>query len=372
MKNDKRVTPERYQELRNKLLSGEITALTFDTQVFDRNGRTFKGGLLGELDQLKQSNIQILFTEVVRDEVENHILERHRAKALRAEEALSKLSGSLSASLAKKVSRELDSVATPETMTFIELNDFFLKTGAEMISYEEVPARALFEHYFANRAPFHKTNNKKSEFPDAMALLCLEEHSKTQGILVISEDEDWVSFCKESKTQKLHHLPDLISAFDLINSAKDEIKSVADSKFRRFVEFEQSGELLAIIEKNVVDQLHQGIEFSGKSDLDFTASCLSISILNIEHEEEHTFGTIRHDASVTVWALEKNLKVQIRAEVEFTSMNDTYMGTSIYSQLISIPATSIIRMTNDTTTVNTMFKTGIVLNLGKIRPGENL
>lgn len=38
------IDPVYFQALRQKLICGEITAVTFDTQAFDRNGRTFKGG----------------------------------------------------------------------------------------------------------------------------------------------------------------------------------------------------------------------------------------------------------------------------------------------------------------------------------------
>ena len=56
------------------------------------------------------------------------------------------------------------------------------------------------KRYFAPSAPFQSSGAKKSEFPDAIALLSLEAWAKTRErkILAISKDTGWAEFADHS------------------------------------------------------------------------------------------------------------------------------------------------------------------------------
>ena len=54
-------------------LSMKYDALTFDTQVVMTNSFDFDGGLLGQLKQFKDGQIEILISEIVNREIARHL-----------------------------------------------------------------------------------------------------------------------------------------------------------------------------------------------------------------------------------------------------------------------------------------------------------
>lgn len=370
MKDAMSIDPKYFQSLRKKLISGEITAITFDTQAFDRNSRTFRGGLIGQLGQLKNSNIKLIVTELVRDEAERHMLEMHQSRYKRVDDAFALVSNYLSDDLADEVREELEARAAPENVVFHEVNDFFLATDAEMISYEEVSTRKLFELYFTSKPPFHKSNEKKHEFPDAVALLSLEAYAGNSGVLVVSEDKDWVAFCNNSEGKKLHCVPDLTTALALINSVEADVKEIASQRFLRFQQFNDSGELSSVIRCNVIEGLKNDLLFGARTSYFYIARCSNIEIISIRHGEGKTFGTIRDDSSLTVWVIELDVECRIVVDVSFSSDDESYIGGSCYERIILVPTISIVKITSENIDIETNFNQKTTFELGSIAPNE--
>ena len=76
--------------------------------------------------------------------------------------------------------------------------------------------------YFETKPPFEEKKDKKSEFPDAIALSSLENYAKEKGIriLIVSEDNGWEAFSNGS--QHLECVKDLgaaLAQFQSHNSA---------------------------------------------------------------------------------------------------------------------------------------------------------
>lgn len=364
------IDPAYFQALRQKLICGEITAFTFDTQAFDRNGRTFKGGLIGHLSQLKNSNIKLVITELVRDEAEKHMLDMHRAKSKKVDDAFALVSQYLSVELRDELCEELDERPNPEQIIFHEFNDFYLATDAEVISCEEVSARKLYELYFNNEPPFHRSNDKKFEFPDAVALLCLEAYALHNGILVVSEDKDWIAFCHASKSKKLHCVPDLPTALALINSVEDDIKEISSQRFVRFQEFNNSGGLPSAVGDKIISRLKDCLLFTARTSYFYNARCADIDVVSIKHYEGKKFSIIRDDSSQTIWVLELDVECRIKVDVTFSDAGESFIGSSQYEQLLLVPSMAIIKISNDNISVETAFDKKTTLDLGAIAPNE--
>src|SRR5206468_1659507 len=74
--------------------------------------------------------------------------------------------------------------------------DFIDKAKVDVISEENVSIAAVFEKYFARKAPFGDAK-KKSEFPDAFVVAALRdwcEKEKTK-MFVVSDDPDMEAAC---------------------------------------------------------------------------------------------------------------------------------------------------------------------------------
>lgn len=364
------IKPEYFEELREMLISGAITAITFDTQIFDRNGRTFRKGLLAQFGQIKNSNIQLIVTELVRDEIEKHILEMHSARHKRVNDAFSLVAQHLSDDLADEIREELEARATPEQIAFYEINDFFLATNAELAFYEEISIRNIFELYFNNNPPFHKSNDKKHEFPDAVALLSLEAYAENRGILVVSSDKDWIKFCSNSKNKRLHCIPDLTTAFSLINSIETDAKEIASQRSLQLQRFNDDGDLKAAISDNLIERLKHELLFTARTNYFYNARCADIKIVSITHREDKAFGKIRDDLSKTIWALELDTVCHVAVDVDFFDDNESYIGRNSYYHFLPISTTSIIKITGESIDVEVSFDVKTTLDLGVITPNE--
>lgn len=364
------IKPEHFERLRKMLISGAITAITFDTQVFDRNSRTFRKGLLAQLGQLKNSSIQLIVTELVRDEAEKHMLEMHSLKRKRVDDAFAMVAQHLSEKLVNDIRDELEARATPEQITFREINDFFLATNAELASYEEASTRKLFELYFSSKPPFQKNNDKKYEFPDAVALLSLEANAENRGILVISSDKDWIAFCDKSESNNLHCVPDLITALTLINSVETDVKNITIQRYLKFQQLSESGDLESAIRDSLTEAVKREVLFSARTSYFYSARCSSINIVSIIHGEDKSFGTIRNDSRKTVWAIEIDAVCHVAVDVTFSDDLEIYVGCNSYDHFLSIPAISIVEIEGERIEIKVHCDPKTTLDLGVITPSQ--
>lgn len=71
------------QSIHDQILAGEITALTIDTSVFEKNGLALESGLLAQLVQFQGSDIALVIPNTVANEVKRH-LARNAADATKA------------------------------------------------------------------------------------------------------------------------------------------------------------------------------------------------------------------------------------------------------------------------------------------------
>ena len=76
--------------------------------------------------------------------------------------------------------------------------------------------------YFQNLAPFKESGNKKSEFPDAIALLSLQYWVKenNKNLLAVSMDNDWKDFAQDK--DNIEVIDDLAKAMDILNKQTNE------------------------------------------------------------------------------------------------------------------------------------------------------
>ena len=92
------------------------------------------------------------------------------------------------------------------------MSAFLDRCGAIVIDSSGVALKEVTDMYFASEPPFEEAGEKKSEFPDAIALLSLERWARDnkKKILVVSKDKGRKAFCDES--EYLEHTFDLKKA----------------------------------------------------------------------------------------------------------------------------------------------------------------
>lgn len=178
-----------------------IGFFSIDTDVIQSLGFKFSEGALRALPWQRPSWLTIQQTEIVEREVSAHRMDPITKVAKELNSAISnlqRLSGMDFATVNAQVA-----AMNPETVASRnfskEFKAFVAGLGGGVLPVDGPHlARQLFDRYFQEVAPFE--SRKKSEFPDAAALLTLENHAKAikkQGI-VISKDSGWSDFAKES------------------------------------------------------------------------------------------------------------------------------------------------------------------------------
>ncbi|MBY3613520.1 PIN domain-containing protein [Rhizobium bangladeshense] len=205
-------------EIEALIKSGEIRAITMDTSIFDKFGCNLEYKSLTVVEQFKGKHIDFLLTPVTVGEVRSHIAKqvgeaREKAssginqflKAVRSKDDLQKILGD--------VGLDID----PSEAAGEMVDAFTEKVGATIID-QQATSDELLALYFGVKPPFGKSTEKKSEFPDAIALISLEkwaEHNDTL-VLVVSRDGDWQSYAAGS--EQLICINDLSSALSLFNA----------------------------------------------------------------------------------------------------------------------------------------------------------
>jgi hypothetical protein len=209
---------ERLSAARAKILGGEISALSIDTCIFQEKGYRLNEGVFQYLEQFKENSFRLVFSEVTMREVISHI-------AKNADEAKQKVRGSLrKAGFFWKLEADHNALVDqllgdkePKSVALELIKDFVNRGDAEIVEAKEfVDLSALLGRYFNLQEPFESASDKKSEFPDAIALLSLEAWATKQStiVLLVTKDKGCKRFCDESAS--LVAVDDLTDALTLI------------------------------------------------------------------------------------------------------------------------------------------------------------
>ncbi len=208
------------EKINNQILAGEITALTIDTSIFEKNSLAMESGLLAQLEQFRNSEFELVIANTVANEVKRH-LARHATdatKALRTALAHTAKHQALS-SVHQEELTELSNraVAGVDARTRKRFDDWIQNVGADIIHEDEFASIGeVMRRYEAGEPPFAETGEKKQEFPDAVALLTLEGWAEERDtrILAVAYDKDWQRYGAQSK--RLVVVDDLADALSTI------------------------------------------------------------------------------------------------------------------------------------------------------------
>lgn len=193
----------------------EYGAITIDTCILDNYGLRLESGLLKKLEQFSKGNYRLLISEIVQREGEDHLEKKISQSREKVRTALRVAREQLSigaASLEDCKGKLLTSEPTSE-LAKRRLNEFLVNTGAEIIALEEgLNVRNIIDNHFAGTPPFSGAGDKKSEFPDAIALTNLESWAKDNEtkVLAVSTDNDWRKYGAAS--EYIDVIDDLASA----------------------------------------------------------------------------------------------------------------------------------------------------------------
>lgn len=234
------------------------SALTIDTNVAYGNGFDFEHGLMGQLSQFAHSTASLLVTDVVRQELLKRLREMTSSTRDKVENAVREgLERRLIPPGAAEAAKQLVAgLVDPENAAQTRLEEFLKATGAVVVPSDLASLKDVTRVYFESAPPFETTGAKKAEFPDAIALLCLEAWAKKHGqILAVSKDRGWKAFAAASNwIDVVDDLAEALSVFQ--EQAKAEAAATA---VRSLLGRLQAGEL-PDLDRELRDRLQSRFE----------------------------------------------------------------------------------------------------------------
>lgn len=175
--------------------------ISLDTSIFDAHSDALDQGLLKELDQFATSPVKFCISEIVKRELISHITDRVRKARETVDNAFRKATGELNLNPAKiqKAQGMMKIENSDEEIANQRFESFMDATVGYVIPITHTNLEAITERYFKMLPPFEE--KKRYEFPDAIALMSLEEFAKSrkEKLVVVSADKGWQEFCKTSE-----------------------------------------------------------------------------------------------------------------------------------------------------------------------------
>ncbi|MBE9208298.1 DUF4935 domain-containing protein [Nostoc sp. LEGE 06077] len=191
-------------ELKSLVRQGKFGAITIDTSVFDAQGLRLESGLLKQLEQFRDSSTKVIISEIVKEEVLSHLTEKTKNAQRELEKYLKQAKDYW-----QLENREIENIKKlvfdgrdAQEITLDRFSKFIDATSLEIIEAQNyLIVSDLIQKYFQAKPPFSESGKKKSEFPDAIALMSLEAWAKENQtkIIVVTSDNDWANFCKDSE-----------------------------------------------------------------------------------------------------------------------------------------------------------------------------
>jgi hypothetical protein len=185
---------------------------SLDTNIFDQKHLNLERGILAQFKQFAEGSAKFVLSEVVLREVFRHLksdadLAKQQLEAAMRQSGLARLFDEETlASLRTLTSGASDASDAANR----SLKNWIVRAGCEIVHASGADIERLIAMYFASETPFEE--GKKHEFPDAIALITLEDWAKTNGkkLLAITRDKGWISFCE--KSEWIDTEPDVSSA----------------------------------------------------------------------------------------------------------------------------------------------------------------
>ena len=191
-------------ELKNLVRAGQFGAITLDTSIFDAQGLRLESGLLKQLEQFRYSSTKLVISEIVKKEILSHLTEKTKDAKREIEKSLKQARDYWQVEehdieeIKKQVfgKREVQEIVTERFNRFVEA------TSLEIIEAQDyLIVSDLIQKYFQSEPPFSETGKKKSEFPDAIALISLEAWANKNNtkVIAVTSDNGWKNFCESSE-----------------------------------------------------------------------------------------------------------------------------------------------------------------------------
>lgn len=318
-----------HDEIKTLIAEGGVSAISIDTAVFDGKQKTFQNAVLRRLDQFHGRDISVVIVDVVAEEMKSHL----RDEAAETQRALKKALRAYTNRWRRETTEGeeagllLDSKAADFAQA--EFDAFLEHIHGEVISVGDTPdaAQQVFRRYFVEEPPFGSADKRKSEFPDAFALLRLDAFAAEEGkaLICVSPDRGWIEYAAQS--DHLICVGRLEDALALFNAADQHLADAIVERWRQ----SEGGGLIEDVSRAFeyrLDDLDFHIE--GHADVSFEAEPLSAVLQYVSPQNIGQPTVIAVDGETVTFT------VRVEAVVGFEASFSFYVTDSIDRDEVSL------------------------------------
>lgn len=290
-------------------------ALSLDTSIFERYQCRLESGILAELSQFNDMPTRIVLSEVVLREVNACIKKRINSAKKSASDAFKDCENELLAAKDRiqQIKSNLNLDEDSSTIAKYRLKRFIKTVGIELVPVEgNVELKNILSSYFSGNPPFSETG-KRTEFPDAFALMSLEAWADKKGgkVLVVSMDQDWAEYAENSK--HLDCVSDLAAAFASFQPTNGATNYC--TKLSQLMLYGQDDPIRDAVEQAVSDAANE-LSLWPEADGPFHAEGEYVEL------EIFEVGLVRNTQIIPLQAQESRLTVQARFLIESVATCD--------------------------------------------------
>ncbi|MDO7442087.1 PIN domain-containing protein [Acinetobacter baumannii] len=302
----------------------DFGAITIDNATFKSEGYKFYEGLLGQMKQFKESPVQVLQTDVVHNEAIKHIGQEISKTRSTIDQALRSANKQLKINEAtiSKAKTLLSLNGSEHEIAESRLHEYYEFIGAIKLNSEDyVDLSILMRMYFSNEAPFETGKDKKNEFPDAIALLTLDEWAESNDINVVavSQDKGWKDYSENSKRITLvASLAEALEKFQPHNKVTSIIAHIRKDSF-----LDEDNHVLEMIQQALIDSVDgYDINIEADSHMHVDWDDTSASYVSHEFDKEENgsikISVVRINDQCIVLKLGAEIEVEVEANFYFS------------------------------------------------------
>jgi hypothetical protein len=295
--------------------SGDLKALTLDTSIFDQFGCNLQYKGLTALNQFVGTDVKVLLSEITIREVSAHIAIDTADAADHARSAINQyLKAWRSDEDKKAIYDSLGLGRSPRDFAAAAIDRFVTSIAADRVAFDlNVSLSDVVQRYFEATPPFSKKDKKKSEFPDAIALLSLESWAEAHGgfVLAVSRDNDWISYAETSN--RIICIPKLSDALDAFNRESSVIASRFASRLR-------SGSYTKIREAidDALANFIEDFEVEASSAFYFDYEISSSELIDWHIDSDERFNVVASDSESITFMFELVARAEFEADFSFS------------------------------------------------------
>ncbi len=367
------------EELKQAVVGGRVGAISIDTSIIEKNQFGFESGVLAKMSQFSRADTSHLVLDIILHEVRSHLVTQSDLVRTQVKNALKPLGNAWGIDKEQRgeALKVLFGDQSGSDKTEERLQDFLHDSSATVLnSVDYVALPEVLSRFIETKPPFGNKEAKKHEFPDAIALLALQEwatqHETT--VVAVSTDGDWKRFCAES--DRIFYVDDLGHALSVFQAGADD----AAALFRSMLEDGKIDGLEASILEAIDSQ-------SDKIDVNFEASAnwyyeadlnqIQVSSTDALAAQMRNFDVLQYEGNELVLQTSVDIDVTAEFSVSFQhwdGIDREYMGigsTSVEKkETLNLDLVVTVLFENGSATLDQieLLPTSTTMEFGEVEP----